>query len=155
MPVELMNSSLWWHGPSWLLRDSKQWPLHTVQIDQKVIPEKRNIKLALSTVEQNFDIFERYSSLKKLIKVTAWCLRYINIKLKRKGSIVDKYLSISELENAENILLKLAQRQQFNEEIIALQNGQNIKRNSIILSLNPFVDEFGILRVGGRLKHGI
>jgi len=38
-------------------------------------------------------------------------------------------------------------------ELISLSRQQNVRTNSQLAGLNPFLDEKGILRVGGRLKH--
>ncbi|XP_053406486.1 uncharacterized protein LOC128559260 [Mercenaria mercenaria] len=41
----------------------------------------------------------------------------------------------------------------FKSEIFNLHQGSPVPANSPILSLNPFLDEYGVLRVGGRLNH--
>ncbi|CAI6358169.1 unnamed protein product [Macrosiphum euphorbiae] len=38
-------------------------------------------------------------------------------------------------------------------ELTSLSRQQNVRTNSQLAGLNPFIDEKGILRVGGRLKH--
>ena len=40
----------------------------------------------------------------------------------------------------------------FGEEIEQLRNEQPIKKGNAIEKLNPFMDSYGILRVGGRLN---
>ena len=55
-------------------------------------------------------------------------------------------------EEAKVFLVKTAQDDAFRNEISALQNGQPIKKNSSIRDLNPFLDNQGVLRVGGRLN---
>ncbi|GJQ71474.1 hypothetical protein Trydic_g13553 [Trypoxylus dichotomus] len=51
------------------------------------------------------------------------------------------------------VLIILAQKECFSNEFKQLQNASNIDTKSKLLCLNPFMDEEGIIRVGGRLKH--
>ena len=66
-------------------------------------------------------------------------------------------LTVSQLQQAETIILKTVQTHSFREEIQALENAQTdhtatINRRSPLSKLSPFLDSDGILRVGGRLK---
>lgn len=47
----------------------------------------------------------------------------------------------------------MAQRECFSHEIDTLSKGKSLKPKSHILSLSPFIDDIGVLRVGGRLKN--
>ncbi|GFW80023.1 DUF5641 domain-containing protein [Trichonephila clavipes] len=57
------------------------------------------------------------------------------------------------MEEAEIYLIKQVQLCSFYTEIRAMQNGDDICNKSKILNLSPFLDDKGIIRVGGRLKH--
>lgn len=46
----------------------------------------------------------------------------------------------------------MVQRTYFSKELHSLSNQGIVNRNSPTLKLNPFIDEEGILRVGGRLR---
>ena len=59
--------------------------------------------------------------------------------------------SAIELETDMQTLLQEAQRQCFHKEIQALTKGQRISNKSNLLRLTPFLDEDGIIKVGGRL----
>ena len=89
---------------------------------------------------------KKYSNWKKLIRVTAYVLRFVqNIQTKMQ-SVVNKWskqgpLSTQELTEAANYW------------IIKMQ--KNLHRrmaNGEFKSLSPFTDDAGILRVGGRLQ---
>ena len=41
----------------------------------------------------------------------------------------------------------------FSKEIRSLKNGEHLDHKSRLIPLKPFLDKFGILRVGGRLTH--
>ncbi|GFU81640.1 DUF5641 domain-containing protein [Trichonephila clavipes] len=57
------------------------------------------------------------------------------------------------MKEAEIYLMKQVQLSSFYKEIRAMQNGDDICNKSKILNLSPFLDDKGIVRVGGRLKH--
>ncbi|KAJ8047912.1 hypothetical protein HOLleu_00028 [Holothuria leucospilota] len=66
---------------------------------------------------------------------------------------------VEELQESQKIILKSVQKERFGKEIALLRaadNGkgrdQSYKRNNALRKLNPFLDEDGILRVGGRLR---
>ncbi|GFU19104.1 integrase catalytic domain-containing protein [Trichonephila clavipes] len=105
-----------------------------------------------TTIESPPDnnLIKRYSSFDTLIITTAWCLRFVN---NSKINISEKdYLNTTELRNAAEVLVKSVQQSEFKSEIKCLQLKHQIPKNSKILSLNPFLDKDGLLRVGGRLK---
>ena len=49
--------------------------------------------------------------------------------------------------------IKLIQAQSYKSEIAALQQKQPLPSKSPLLSLRPFLDSVGLLRVGGRLQN--
>ena len=79
-----------------------------------------------------------------------------------------KPITVDEMERAEVMILKLVQNDAFSEEITALREVEmenhksvrmtkrskkiNIKKISSLLKLDPFIDNNGLLRVGGRLS---
>ena len=64
---------------------------------------------------------------------------------------------MSLLEYAQQEVIRLHQQQVFSEEIDHLRDGTTSDRNPLsrrnaIYNLDPYIDEKGLLRVGGRLK---
>ena len=118
----------------------------------------------------------RFSEWQRLKRSIAWILR-----LKPKQSITDdaanrvgratnvkaEPLRIEELDRAEKTILKLVQVVAFPKEIETLQKIQRadskndrqfakakkseIKKSSTLYRLDPFLDQDGLIRVGGRL----
>ena len=67
-------------------------------------------------------------------------------------------LDVELLQEAEKCIVKMVQLKYFNEELklLKMKNEANFKISSKKSSLNPYLDENGIIRVGGRLeKSGI
>ena len=66
----------------------------------------------------------------------------------------DGCLTTSELTQAANYWYSVIQKQHFNNEMSILKsNRARIPSSSKLLSLNPIVDDYGILRVGGRQQN--
>jgi hypothetical protein len=51
------------------------------------------------------------------------------------------------------IILKNVQHQAFSTEIKELEGGRQVSKKSRLISLNPFLDDSGLIRVGGRLRN--
>jgi hypothetical protein len=64
------------------------------------------------------------------------------------GSLI---LTVEEIQSARRILLKIAQRESFPQEVIALQKGKPVPVRSRLVTLSPFTDGDGIIRAGGRI----
>ncbi|GBP12586.1 hypothetical protein EVAR_10249_1 [Eumeta japonica] len=74
-------------------------------------------------------------------------------KIKKSMTMNYSYLRNSELENSKNILLKSSQHESFGEEYQLLKQNKRLPYKNRLLSLSPFIDAEGLLRVGGRLKN--
>ena len=62
-------------------------------------------------------------------------------------------LSSQEISDAETDIIKEAQQEAFQEEYKALANFNSVPQNSKLLSLNPILDEDGLLQSDGRLRY--
>ena len=89
-----------------------------------------------------------FSSFSRLKRVTSWMFRFI--KNCRHERTIDPSLSVEELAAAERYWVTLSQRDHFLSEISLLQAKKPLPSGSSVLSLHPFLDSDGILRVGGR-----
>ena len=61
--------------------------------------------------------------------------------------------SVEELQQAENVLIRVAQRESFGREIDCLVRGEPIPKNSKLVKITPFIDDKGLLRAKGRLEN--
>lgn len=146
---KLLNAATWWHGPRWLIEESNTWPIPKMLCLNP--PETKVKNVLLVTNADNWDLFEKFSSLIKLKRITAYLLRFKyncnKLNIKRTGN-----LKVQELEFAFKRLIKLAQEHCFSSEREALLKCKNVNKNSSLKSLNPFLHE-DLLCVGGRLSH--
>jgi len=142
-PQVFLKNKMWRTGPSWLLNEEGEWPNEFVQICE--IPElKKNI--CLVTNDNDFSILDKFASYTKLLRVVAYCLRFLP-NHKNVGS-----LTAEEINKAEIRIIKILQDSRFAEEIKKLKNKISIDKGTLT-NLNPFLDENGLIRVGGRLQN--
>ncbi|XP_018406879.1 PREDICTED: uncharacterized protein LOC108782971 [Cyphomyrmex costatus] len=154
LPNQLINATLWWEGPHWLKITPSLWPVSTAQLLTDV-PESRNLSVALFCTVKSIDFASRYSSCTRLKRVIATCIRFkTNCALSiSKSPKLNGPLTSEELQRAMIILIKIHQQGEFSDELRNLQRNQPIDSHSKIISLNPVIDQDGLLRVGGRLRN--
>ncbi|KRY91134.1 hypothetical protein T4D_15922 [Trichinella pseudospiralis] len=135
--VKNLSSSLkWWQGPTWL----------------RVLEKKRRATAVLVTVSPPQDAANvinpgRYSSFERLIRVIAWCRCFRhNTTMPARSRRTGIGLTSDELKEAERIWIR-------QEQIHAFGSKESLDKamTKMLCGLNPFLDEFGVLRVGGRL----
>lgn len=75
-PVALVTHSLWWKGPPWLSLSNEPWPTPTAITHDGNPPERKTVHVtAMESMMEESDMLTQFSSLHRLIKVTAWCRR--------------------------------------------------------------------------------
>ncbi|XP_069108973.1 uncharacterized protein [Argopecten irradians] len=158
---------MWLRGPAFLREgnlptDSKR-PLKNSAIlsleDKEVRPvvDVNKVDINHEPIDPLISRVERYSQWSKLVRSIA-ILRHVVQSVKnaceyshRRWHQCPRSLDLHSLKAAEAVLLKGTQREAFNEEINAFQQGKPIPRSSSITALAPFLDSDGLLRVGGRI----
>ena len=85
---------------------------------------------------------EKADDAKKIRKVLGFSINNLNL------------LDMELLQEAEKCIVQMVQLKYFNEELkqLKMKNKENVKISSKISSLNPYLEENGIIRVGGRLE---
>lgn len=156
-PQKLIDSSIWWNGPPWLIQDTHEWKTAEVTMNEQDLPEQRPLKLALAvTMVATSWLLEQYSEWNKLIRITAYVFRFVqNLKSSRTDilSRTKGNLTTEELSRSKYHWIKVSQMQGFPNEINALKLNTTVHRSSCLKTLSPFLDEDGLIRVGGRLAY--
>ncbi|XP_050522348.1 uncharacterized protein LOC126894980 [Daktulosphaira vitifoliae] len=157
-PSQMKSLDLWWNGPSWLKGEHTQWPSNFQELNSKteyLSEEKVITNLFLTTENNSFNqIFKLFSSLSKLLRVVAYCLRVKSNLLSSDTNIYGP-VKATEIENSLKRLVKVAQQEEFFTELCDLKNSKLVSSKSKLFRLKPFLDNDGIIRVGGRLKHAV
>ena len=149
--VELKNNDLWWHGPKWLRETEKEYIEQNCK-DFKTQEETRHVKTFTVTTPREEFIWIRFSSLMRMLRVLAYCKRLMNLKLeKEKRPKLSEIVTAEEREEILKICIRETQRLHFGEDFKTLQARGSVPRNSKLLTLSPFIDNCGMLRVGGRI----
>lgn len=100
-PKRLIDSSIWWNGPPWLVQDSHTWKVSEATFEEQDLPERRELKLALVVAKSTHNIIQHYSDWNKLKRGVAWLLRFKEYLKNRKSVSRVPYHFVVELERAE------------------------------------------------------
>ncbi|XP_063912654.1 uncharacterized protein LOC135129432 [Zophobas morio] len=148
-PRHLQSFHLWWNGPTFLTRTDLPYE-HLKDSSHVDLPE---LKLTCCLATKNSTEFLlRYSDFDKLCRITAIIMRFIQ-NLRSKDNKKSGNVTSKEIIEAHNLIIKLVQKEAFQDDIHQLKLHNQITSNSKLKALNPFIDNSGFLRVGGRLNH--
>lgn len=123
------------------------------------IPEKRKttkvIKVFFLREERENDLLLRYSSITKLLRITAYMLRWRKYKRQAMKVSPEKYLLlVEEIDDALKCWVRYSQRLYFADEWHKLTHKKCIKSNSPILALTPmYIQSENLIRAESRLKN--
>ncbi|XP_078051828.1 uncharacterized protein LOC144477974, partial [Augochlora pura] len=149
--VVLLQSGLWTSGPEWLKQPEGGWPAMPASVETET--GKRVAHAHHAAPAQEWDFLFRYSSWSKLLRVAVYCLRLRKQKASEQRKYDARVIEPYELRPAKERIACYLQRMHFAEEYRCLKNHRGIPAKSDLRSLNPFLDDQGILRVGGRLEN--
>lgn len=155
-PQDLASCNMWWQGPQFLLDGMYSFvPNFNSSLD---VPEVKscstvssNRASATQEVNDTFDRLHNISNINKMTRVLAYIFRFYNNIASRNSKISNNYLTSTELKHSLMLIIKHEQQVHYKKEIDLLLNNLSIKGS--LKSLHPFLDELGLLRVGGRLHY--
>lgn len=154
---DLKECDVWWKGPEWLSEEKIQLTKPNVVPTDLEKKKETIITLTLTNTEEEgkklSERFHEFNTLTELLRTIAYCKRFLNKKVENKEEKIDENINTEEIEEALNTCIKIVQEQEFNEEINCLKNNKQVNRTSKLKTLDPYLDEIGILRVGGRLRN--
>jgi len=100
------------------------------------------------TVDLSDVNIDRFSSLQKLLRTTAWILRYANKLLKKQ--IDNGPITATEIKKAKELWDLFVQQKFFSGTIRMIEKGENCNLKQ---QLNLVIDDQGILRCKGRYQN--
>lgn len=141
-------SKRWLHGPDFL----KKSDLRIHQVTSEVSPHDVEVKCFVTQSDKSQEVSKvhLFGNWFSTLKLWAWILRFIdNCRgAKRKGD-----LKVEELERSKNTIIRMVQRSCFEKEIVTLSQKKIVSRSSPLIKLDVFLDEDGLIHVGGRIRH--
>ena len=171
---DLEKSELWWQGPPFLVKAQDSWPkqkdFSKEACDSSEFRKEKAVTHSARAKKMDADFRlqpARYSKWMKLIRVTAWVLRFMKRLKQRRTGITSQSIGSSndvlqskELSEAESFWFRKAQ-ECFDSERRHLEAQKSedeegvaepTAKDSAIRRLCPILDDEGLLRVGGRLQ---
>ena len=150
----LCSTDRWFTGPPFLHLPPSDWPKEkSISAEEKAsIDQLEARKVYVGVVSAIPE-----SSLSLPIRLLGWqglliTARRIYGLVKRRIPYVNKPTDLELKKICENYWYREVQRECFTEEIISLEAGKKLSKNSRILSLNPYLDKNNIVRANGRVK---
>ena len=172
----LCQERLWLKGPDFLFQSEDQWPTNpekgTIDNDDDVLCEavkgptdvvrslpantSEEPKVIRANISEVIDI-DRFGNLKKLLRVTVYVWRFVNALKKAKqhdkGSRDLKFLSASEIEQAEIMWLRSVQELSFAKESEFLQRNVQKSPPQYVTQFGLYTDGSRVIRCKGRLDN--
>ncbi|XP_061719287.1 uncharacterized protein LOC133526611 [Cydia pomonella] len=156
LPQDLVSQTCWWSGPDWLRHPTESWPKSVLMPDKDVLHDEQKITVLVVSNDNALidNLLEKFSSLRTLQRVLAYCCRFANNTKNRKtsGKLLHGPLTSFEIRQALMVLVRFVQQRSFAQEIEIILNNHSNSLPKAFRKLSPFMDDAGLLRVGGRLS---
>ena len=173
-PRKETSSSRWFAGAAFLWQREELRPSYNVVTcvgddDQEI---KRNVKV--NAVQLVNDVLENirkrvsnWCKLKRIIALVLIYLRRLFLKVHRKKGMVEMtesydsvpgtrgFPGLNSVQMTESLIIKSSQRKYFSSELKVLGKKGVLNKKSSIYKLDPYLDRYGLLRVGGRIQKSI
>ena len=157
MAKELIASN-WFTGPTFMWQNkiqSRDTKVGEVSIDDPELWKAQVFKTQAKEESLLIDRIQRFSDWGRAVKAIARLKRFAK-EIKGLQPKTCKATSLEERKEAELTIIRMVQESAFPEEIQSLQQNEEVStknKTNRLHKLNPFLDEHGVLRVGGRLEH--
>ncbi|KAL0858623.1 hypothetical protein ABMA27_012456 [Loxostege sticticalis] len=155
-PQELPTSDLWWKGPKFL-QGKYDFNRNEILDLPDELPEIKNKsdnnKVVLTTIDSHEflqKLINRYSDIGIMTRVLGYVLRFCHC-IKGGTKYENKVLTPEELEHALHTIIKHEQATHFKDDLRLLRQDECVR--GPLKTLHSFIDENGLLRVGGRLAN--
>lgn len=118
-------------------------------------PEEENKKRICVIKTDDLHFLNYYSSFYKLRKAVAILHKFLHFLIaKRKSeSYIIMPIQTSDLQIAHNSIIRYIQKKHFGESLRLIKNSHPLRKSDPLINFSPFLDDEGIMRVGGRLEN--
>nr|XP_054757838.1 uncharacterized protein LOC129263947 [Lytechinus pictus] len=147
-PEELVNSNQWMKGPDFLWEQNLSFKVDVPHQLKHGDPEVRVTTFSTNLSQQGL--------LHRLTRIADWSMMIrVLCRLNVVAQRIRHSKDISVLQSREKAklsIIQMVQKEAYAEELHSLTHHKPVRSTSKIHALDPFVDENGVLRVGGRLQ---
>ena len=172
--AELTRDQRWLSGPEFLLLTPSDWPQgKNEEVPDAELEVKKNCELQCTDLQPGLtgeglassteshpeppkksplqQLIDRCSDWTKLRRIIAWLLRFIRF-IKHNKSTANKTLTVEDYDAATVAIARYIQKSAYGQEILDVKKRGYVRSSSKIASLNPTIDDLGVLRVCGRAQ---
>ncbi|XP_070144903.1 uncharacterized protein [Drosophila kikkawai] len=158
---DLVDHQIWWNGPAWLSQSRSAWPpakakfaLSTEEEACLEVKAEHKVNLHISDDGNSLNcMINKISSWSRLIRILSYCFRFVHRF--RGRTPLQPFLAAWELQYARSRIFAHVQKEFFSMEYTQLSTGQQLSKKSKLIRYTPFLDEQGIMRVGGRIDNSL
>ncbi len=143
----LIDNTLWLNGPEWLTRKSLE--SSSISLPEELPELRKACNVIVSEFPFDEFLIARYSDFDKLVRIVSLVCKFIF----RLYPSLDKFESLDTRTRSIYVICHISQNVCFSSELQALKQEEPLPSKSPLLALEPFIDSFGLLRVGGRLRN--
>ncbi len=164
VPAAHLQNTNWLSGPKFLLMPESGTSESTYNlVDPSSDLDVRPLVSTLSTTalskqlgSQRFAKFSSWKSLTGAITRLIHIAHHFKTTEKENSSCKGWHyckaeFTVEESNKASAIIIRVAQEEVYSQEIKCIKKQERIPKSSPLHTLDPFIDEQGLLRVGGRL----
>uniref|UniRef100_A0A1I7VKQ3 Integrase catalytic domain-containing protein n=1 Tax=Loa loa TaxID=7209 RepID=A0A1I7VKQ3_LOALO len=115
-PKQLRGFMPWWHGPSWLVQGETSWPQWEYDFDNNDEPKEITVtEVSRMRKDHNLQFIDagRFSKWLRLLRTTAWILKFIRLTTK-----TDYHGYTEDYKLSEWLLIRQAQSEGVNDDEI-------------------------------------
>lgn len=173
--ADFVKSSQWFNGPAWLAQPQEEWPKPKkslsseldVQVNAELKSTSRGQLCAVGMLQQRqplclyneklkvqLPLIDYYENWDKIMRITAYVKRFVHncaTARRQTNKVTSRYLSRTEMRQAANHWIRVAQEQHYRKEIQCREGAEPLPEKSKISGLNPLLNTDKVLCVGGRL----
>lgn len=147
--VDILRASNWFSGPEFLksgivLPQSNSFDLIDPELDVEVRAQVAVNYTKATEGQFSSARFERFSSWKRLLQAITKL-----IQVTRTYAKIHKVDAVDARWQAKTVVIHCVQKELYGEEFKCLEDGIQFSKKSPLKKLNPFIDEDGLLRIGG------
>ena len=156
-----LMGSMWIHVPSEIHVQNRDqmatFSLMDPNEDREICPDVNTLDTSVLIPCLGSQRFEKFSSWQHLVRAVEnlvhICLSFKSGSDYKGWHLCNNAKSITNKFKAEQLMIHTVQFETYQEEIFSLQQSKPVSRKSSLFNLNPVLDDRGILRVRGHLKH--